>query len=111
MQIKELQGELDNLDALMFQIYQTQSAITNFTDASTLNGYNADWSISKKAEYIIRKNSRPMTTAEIADSIVNDYENSIDRKFVVRNLSVVFATQKTKFKKTKNAKGDNVYIV
>lgn len=78
---------------------------------TNLNGYNSDWSISKKAEYIIRKHNKPMTTAEIANSIVNDYEKGADRKFIVRNLSVTFATQKVRFKKDKNEKGENIYMV
>ena len=110
-QIQELQRELNNLEDLLGQIYPAQTAIKEFTGTNTLNGYNPEWSISNKAEYVLQKSIEPLTTAEIADTIVNQYEKTADRKQIVRNLSVVFITQKNRFKRTKNAKGQNVYMV
>ena len=111
LQIGDLHKELDSLTALMSQIYPTQTAIADLKRTTSMNGYNMDWSISKKAEYVIGKNNKPMTTAEIANAIVNEYETNADRKYIVRNLSVVFATQKNRFKKSQNEKGENIYMV
>ena len=109
-QIAELQRERDGLTAVLAQIYPAQAVITEFTN-TPINGYNKDWSTSKKAIYVIRKNNRPMTTAEIADVIVNDLEKGAERKHIVRNLSVLFSTQKQKFIKSVNPKGENTYMV
>jgi hypothetical protein len=111
IQIDELNQEMDELDSLMNQIYPTQKAISELGSMSNLNGYNPEWSTSKKAAYVLGKNNRPMSTAEIADTIVNDLERGADRKHIVRNLSVLFATQKTKFKRSENSKGENVYML
>jgi hypothetical protein len=106
-QIADAEKELGDLNLLLQQLYPPQLATE--IEIVSENGYDKDWSIRQKAQYILVKAKRAMTTAEIANTII-EYEKGADRKAVVRNLSVVFASS-NKFDKEKNQKGENIYNI
>lgn len=121
VEVAELDKEASGIIKQLAKLEGHNTEVDNFgiTDggqskkAETMNGYTKSWTWGEKIKYLLRKEGRPLTTGEIADTICQQYEPELveNRSKIVASVSSVLTGKKgTKaFKAVKNESDKTAY--
>lgn len=113
LDIRTLLTELDlqnNAPALMLG----QLSIPHATQPT--NGYNPKWSLIKKAKFALNLAGRPMTSKEIVDFIIDNYDSALkpDRKRFMSSMSGTLSAKSKEggiFTRSQNDADDFEYLI
>lgn len=111
--LRKLESELHSINATLFQLESHQDLKpSNVLISPDLNGYQKSWPWIQKAKYIILKAGSPITTTEIADTIIKN-EPELNRAKVVGNISAIVTSKSGQkyFTRSKNISNQNVFGV
>jgi hypothetical protein len=124
-QINTLKTEKDHLTNIISQltsIKKNVSAVNSIsfqTPAETsVDGYTPKWTWTKKIDFVLQKKGRPLTTTEIVDTLLNEYEpnSNLDRSRVVASISATLSMKSKDdenrlYSKSKNEGNEYVYSI
>jgi hypothetical protein len=77
------------------------------------NGFQKNWTWAQKATYILEKAGRPMTSKEIAEVLVNEYEKDLNLPTAINSVPATLsvAAREGKFTRRLNEKGEYEYDI
>jgi hypothetical protein len=119
-----LRTELAEVDSLLLQLgIQAEEAapmmngqISLLPDNGNPSGYNPRWNLIKKAKFAIKNAGRPLTSKEIVEFIINNYDKPLNtqRKKFMSSMSGTLSNKSKAggvFKRTQNDADEYEYDI